>query len=173
MKTIIEKVLFTKQECDLILKKYSNNPVDESEHNDTRKYQSKNIDYIADKWILDRFVNWIEAELDVKIEWEASKIKELYLQSYKMGDMFKKHNDNEYHRVYGCGLLLNNDFKGGEFIVYSPKDEMNKFTNTVGNCYLFESNLFHEVTEIIDGNRNVVLIFFRNSQILFKRNKLI
>jgi hypothetical protein len=39
MKTIIQKVLFTKKECDLILKKYNNNPVDESENNDTRKYR--------------------------------------------------------------------------------------------------------------------------------------
>ena len=87
--------------------------------------------------------------------------------------MFKKHNDNKHNRVYGCGLLLKNDFKGGDFIVYTPKDEIIQFNNIIGNCYLFESNLYHEVTEIIEGNRSVVLIFFRNSQIIFKRNQLI
>ena len=50
---------------------------------------------------------------------------------------------------------------------------MMMFNNTIGNCYLFEANLSHEVTEIIEGNRSVVLIFFRNSQITFKRNKLL
>jgi DNA topoisomerase-1 len=33
--------------------------------------------------------------------------------------------------------------------------------------------IFHEVTKITEGNRSVVLIFFRNSQITFKRNKLL
>lgn len=173
MITFKQKVLFTEQECDLILKTYMDKPIDEIENTDTRKYQSKNINYNSDKWILDRFINWVENELNVKIEWSKAEIKEFYLQSYTTGDVFKKHNDNKHNRVYGCGLLLKNDFKGGDFIVYNPKDEIIQFNNIIGNCYLFESNLYHEVTEIIEGNRSVVLIFFRNSQIIFKRNQLI
>ena len=168
-----QKILFTEEECDLILKKYSNKPINERQHSDTKKYQSKNIDYNVDNWILDRFANWFENELNIKIEINNPKELEFYLQSYKAGDLFNKHNDNVYTRVYACGLLLNNTFKGGEFIVYTPNDEMMPFNNTIGNCYLFEASLAHEVTEIVEGNRSVVLIFFRNSQIKFKRNKLL
>ena len=173
MITFKQTVLFTEQECDLILKTYIDKPIDDIENNNTRKYQSKNIDYNSDKWVLDRFINWVENELNIKIEWEIAKTKEFYLQSYTTGDVFKKHNDSRHNRVYACGLLLNDTFKGGEFIVYTPNDEMIQFNNVIGNCYLFESNLFHEVTEIIEGNRSVVLLFFRNSQIIFKRNKLL
>jgi hypothetical protein len=173
MITFKEKILFTKQECDLILKKYIDIPINKSEDTDTMKYKSKDIDYNADKWIIDRFINWIENELNIKIEISDSKEFEFYLQSYKTGDLFTKHEDNIYNRVYSCGLLLNNTFKGGEFIVYTPNDEMLLFNKIIGNCYLFEANLFHEVTKITEGNRSVVLIFFRNSQITFKRNKLL
>jgi hypothetical protein len=168
-----QKILFTEQECELILKKYINKPIDKIEDKDTMKYKSKDIDYNIDKWILDKFTNWIEKELNIKIEINNPKEFEFYLQSYKAGDLFNKHSDNVYNRVYACGLLLNNTFKGGEFIVYTPNDEMMGFNNIIGNCYLFEANLFHEVTEITEGDRSVVLIFFRNSQITFKRNKLL
>ena len=170
-----QKILFTEEECELILKKYINRPINKSEDRDTMKYKSKDIDYNVDKWILDRFINWVENELNIKIEISNSSTKEFefYLQSYKVGDLFNKHNDNAFNRVYACGLLLNNTFKGGEFIVYTPNDEMMPFNNTIGNCYLFEASLAHEVTEIVEGNRSVVLIFFRNSQITFKRNKLL
>jgi hypothetical protein len=168
-----QKILFTEQECDLILKKYIDVPVNKIEDTDTMKYKSKDINYNVDKWILDRFTNWIENELSIKIELNDPKEFEFYLQSYKKGDLFVKHVDNVYNRVYACGLLLNDTFKGGEFIAYTPSDERMVFNNTIGNCYLFEANLFHEVTEIIEGTRSVVLIFFRNSQITFKRSKLV
>ena len=170
-----QKILFTEQECDLILKKYIDTPINKIEDRDTMKYKSKDINYNVDKWIVDRFINWVETELNIKIEIIDSNTKdfEFYLQSYKAGDLFKKHNDSVYNRVYACGLLLNNTFNGGEFIVYTPNDEMMMFNNIIGNCYLFETSLSHELTEIIEGNRSVVLIFFRNSQITFKRNKLL
>jgi predicted 2-oxoglutarate/Fe(II)-dependent dioxygenase YbiX len=168
-----QKILFTEEECELILKKYIDTPINKIEDTDTMKYKSKDIDYNVDKWILDRFINWVENELNIKIELSNSKEFEFYLQSYKAGDLFVKHIDNSYNRVFACGLLLNNTFKGGEFVVYTPNDEIMLFNNTIGNCYLFEANLAHEVKEIIEGNRSVILIFFRNSQITFKRNKLL
>ena len=168
-----QKILFTEEECELILKKYIDTPINKIEDTDTMKYKSKDIDYNVDKWILDRFINWVENELNIKIELSNSKEFEFYLQSYKAGDLFVKHIDNIYNRVFACGLLLNNTFKGGEFVVYTPNDEIMLFNNTIGNCYLFEANLAHEVKEIIEGNRSVILIFFRNSQITFKRNKLL
>ena len=177
MITFKQKVLFTKKECDLILKKYIDKPISEIQNDDTKKYQSKNIEYNVDKWIIERFINWIETEIDIKIEWNDSKnfngIKEFYLQSYMTGDVFKKHHDNVFNRIYTCGLLLNDDFKGGNLNVYTRNDKMMHFNNIKGNCYLFDSNLYHEVNEIIEGNRSVVLIFFRNPQITFKRNKLL
>jgi hypothetical protein len=178
MMTFKQKILFTQKECDLILEKYIDKPIDEVENKDKKKYQSKYIDYNVDKWIIDRFINWIETEIDVKIDWNDSKSfnginNEVYLQSYTIGDIFKKHHDNIFNRRYTCGLLLNDDFKGGNLNVYTHNDKMMKFNDVKGNCYFFDSGLYHEVNEIIEGNRSVVLIFFTDSHIIFKRNKLL
>ena len=171
--TFKQKILFTEQECDLILKEYIDKPIGTIEQKNYVSYISKNIDSVKDKWILDRLVGWFESELNIKIDWDNAPKKEFYLQSYIKGDKFAKHNDNAYNRVYGMGVLLNDAFEGGEFIVDVSNTESVSFNKLVGNCYLFQSHMLHEVKEITKGNRNILLIFFQNSQLIFKRNQLI
>jgi Rps23 Pro-64 3,4-dihydroxylase Tpa1-like proline 4-hydroxylase len=168
-----QKVLFTKEECNLILKQYINKPINETENNNNMSYSAKFMTYENNAWILNRIIEWVENELSIKIDWNGGKMKEFYLQSYKKGDKFKKHNDNKHNRVYGAGLLLNDNFLGGEFIVDINKNSSITFNNIAGNCYLFESCLYHEVKEITKGNRNIILIFFGETQLLFKRKILI
>jgi len=170
---MIQKVLFTKEECELILKLYNDKPINEKENNHNMSYSAKIMTHENDEWILNRIIEWVENELNIKVNWNDGKMKEFYLQSYQTGDKFKKHNDNKHNRVYGAGLLLNDNFLGGEFIVDINKNTSVTFDNMVGNCYLFESYLYHEVKEITKGNRSVVLIFLEGSQLLFKRKILI
>lgn len=171
--SIIQKILFSKEECDLILKKYVNTPTNEIENNNNMSYSAKFMTYENDEWILNRIIEWVETELNIKVDWNAGKLKEFYLQSYQKGDKFKKHNDNKHNRIYAAGLLLNDNFLGGEFIVDINKNTSVIFDNMAGNCYLFQSYLYHEVKEITEGNRNVVLIFLQGPQLLFKRKILI
>ena len=120
------------------------------------------------KFILDRIIEWIEDEVKCHIDWDNSTVlDEVYFQSYKVGDKFGRHDDNVYNRVYTAGLLLNDEFGGGEFIVDVSSDNRKVFESKIGNCYVIESMLKHEVTEITEGCRNVVIIFFKHSQVKF------
>jgi hypothetical protein len=168
-----QKILFSKEECDSILKRYIVKPIGEIKQQKHRSYISKKIDWVKDSWILDRLINWIETELNIKIDWDNTSFKEFYLQSYNEGDKFETHSDNVYNRAYGMGVLLNDTFEGGEFIVHLSNSESVTFDKKIGNCYLFHSHLLHEVKVITKGNRNVLLLFLQNSQIMFKRNQLI
>jgi len=165
-----QKVLFTEEECKQILNKYNQRPVDDSQVDMGISYTFKNMVYEEDKWIIDRISEWMDEQLKVKIDWNNSDIKEFYLQTYKVGDKFGRHNDNGHNRIYGVGLLLNDDFEGGKFVVDIDvlTHGIMTFKKITGNCYLFETSHQHELYEITEGERNIVLVFFRKSQIKFK-----
>lgn len=164
-----QEILFSKKECDLILKKYATKPIDGNQvHKSSISYTYKNMDDVEDRWILDKFILWVSKELDVSVDWENADSNEFYLQTYVKGDKFNRHTDSIHNRLYGLGLLLNDDFEGGEFIINNT--ETFNFQKIIGNCYFFESIHEHELYEIKEGIRNVVLIFFKKSQI--KHNKL-
>lgn len=74
---------------------------------------------------------------------------------YKKGDFFAIHTDDliQYDTskkkiVYSGGYLLNNEFEGGEFIIDGKKNKAK-----VGELFLFERNLKHEVLEVMNGIR--------------------
>lgn len=166
-----QKVLFTKDECDSIIESYSKLPIDGHISNKISTYDWVDIDKNDNRWILDRFIKWVESEVGCKIHWDANlDSDEFYFQTYKVGDRFGKHRDSMDNRLYTAGLLLNNSFKGGDFLVNTSFDNYELFENKVGNCYIIESMLKHELTEITEGTRNVVLIFFKKSQIQFNQS---
>jgi len=166
MRLFKEKVLFTKDECDSIINQYL--PFTRDFANKACSYASIRIDKTDNRWILDRIIKWIEDEVKCHIDWDNNTdLDEIYFQSYKIGDKFKKHDDNVYNRVYTAGLLLNDGFAGGEFIVDVSSGKRKAFESKIGNCYVIESMLKHEVTEITEGYRNVVIVFFKHSQIKF------
>ena len=166
MRLFKEKVLFTKDECDSIINQHL--PFTRDFTNKGCSYSSIRIDKTDNRWILDRIIKWIEDEVTCNIDWDNNTLlDEVYFQSYKVGDKFGRHDDNVYNRVYTAGLLLNDGFTGGEFIVDISSDKRKVFESKIGNCYVIESMLKHEVTEITEGCRNVVIVFFKDSQIKF------
>ena len=132
--TFKQKILFTEQECDLILKEYIDKPIGTIEQKTYVSWISKNIDSVKDSWILDRLVGWFESELNIKIDWDNAPKKEFYLQSYIKGDKFAKHNDNAYNRVYGMGVLLNDEFEGGHTSFQQLSISVKPI---IGSCLLF------------------------------------
>ena len=74
-------------------------------------------------------------------------------------------------RLYGIGVLLNDDFKGGDFKLYNP-DEV-KLNKVIGNTYIFDVKIDHEITPIIEGERYSLLWFLQNTDIKVNKEKLI
>ena len=163
-----QKVLFTEEECRDIINAHSSLPNHGSIKDKNSAYMWRNLHKIEDDWILKRFISWAEDEIGYEIEWNNNiDSDEFYFQTYKKGDRFGKHTDNKHNRAYTLGLLLNNKFEGGDFLVDVTPNNSVLFKNVIGNCYIIESNLKHELKEIIEGERHIVLVFFKNSQIKF------
>jgi hypothetical protein len=166
-----QKVLFTKEECDSILESYDNIPIVGHVGNKHSTYRWINLDKTINRWILDRFIKWIESEVSCKIKWDSNEDRdEFYFQTYEIGDKFNIHHDSVANRIYTAGLLLNDNFEGGNFLVNTHSKDYELFENKIGNCYIIESLLKHQLTEILDGKRRVILIFFKKSQIEFNKN---
>lgn len=160
-----EKIIFTKEECESILS-YNTNFNKNWEKYD-RKYNSQSINYsLKTKWLFNRLIEFTEAVCDIEIK----KIKEIiHFHKFVKGDWFDKHNDILDNRIYAVGVLLNNNFEGGEFNLYNPiKQSLNKI---IGNTYLFDVRIEHEITPILTGERYSLLWFLQKEHI--KTNKLI
>lgn len=162
---INEKILFDKEECETILSYSECNTKNWAKYD--RKYSSEIISYsIKTKWLFDKLKEFTEAASNIKIQ----KIKEIiHFHKFIKDDWFDRHNDMNENRIYAIGVLLNNNFEGGEFNLYNP----NKYTlnKVIGNTYLFDVRIEHEITPILYGERYSLLWFLQREHI--KPNKLI
>jgi hypothetical protein len=173
MQVLNQKILFTKEECDDIINTYTNLPITGTGGASFQKYVYRDVNYETHGWVVERFVKWVESETNCKIDWFSSLHREFYFQTYILGDRFLKHNDNNHDRLYSVGLLLNDEFNGGAFIVDINKNESVLFDNKIGNCYFFEAKHEHELMEITNGIRHVILVFFKKEQVKLNVNKLL
>jgi len=162
-----EKILFNKKECESIIS-----------HNDThitnwimgdRKYNSQSITYsLETKWLFDKLKTFFEEQSNIQIK----KNKEvIHFHKFIKGDWFGKHNDIRENRLYAVGVLLNDDFEGGDFKLYNPNEII--LDKVVGNTYLFDVRIDHEITTILKGERYSLLWFLENKHIKIETNKLI
>jgi hypothetical protein len=69
------------------------------------------------------------------------------------------------------GVLLNDDFEGGDFKLYNPNEIT--LDKVIGNTYLFDVKIDHEITSILEGERYSLLWFLQNEHIKIETNKLI
>ena len=74
-------------------------------------------------------------------------------------------------RIYGVGCLLNDDYEGGEFIFYNNPDTIIK--KEIGNAYIFNVNIEHEVKKIISGDRFSIIWFLEDEHLKIKNKNLI
>ena len=164
---IKQKVLFSKEECDFIIS-----------HNDThitnwmmgdRKYNSQPINYSSEtKWLFDKLEDFVESETNIEIR---TIKKQIHFHTFKEGEWFGKHNDIRDNRVYAVGVFLNDDFEGGDFKLYNPNEIT--LDKVIGNTYIFDVRIDHEITPILNGERYSLLWFLQNEHIKIEINKLI
>jgi Rps23 Pro-64 3,4-dihydroxylase Tpa1-like proline 4-hydroxylase len=170
----IQKKLFTKNECSKILELkesavksdgfslYNKNGVKASFN------EHKIYDNSENSWFLDVVKNFVYECTNMK----TSKLNlDSNILTYSVGDKFSKHVDLSPYdtnpRIYTLGILLSDDFEGGDLVVYSGNDNSVETLNKeVGNCYIFESTIEHEVKEIESGIRNSLIIHIKNTELL-------
>jgi hypothetical protein len=164
---IKEKILFNKEECDLIINLIKTNQQNWG-FND-RKYNSQAINYsLETKWLFDKLKTFFEEQANIQIK----KNKEvIHFHKFVKGDWFGKHNDVRDNRLYSVGVLLNDDFEGGDFKLYNPNEII--LDKVIGNTYIFDVTINHEITPILDGERYSLLWFLQNEHIKIETNKLI
>lgn len=164
---IKQKHLFSDEECKNILLNINSNITNWNSID--RKYDSQVIIYsLKTKWIFEKLKSFVELETDIRIE----KLKnQIHYHTFKKGDWFGKHNDVRDNRIYAVGVLLNDSFEGGEFKLYDLDEYvLNKST---GNTYIFDVNVEHEITPILEGERHSMLWFLQIEHIKIEKNKLI
>jgi hypothetical protein len=164
---LIQKILFNQQECQSIiditkLKKQNWNYKD-------RIYESMSIEYNENTiWLFDKLKDFVEKETNIKI---GIIKKTIHFHRFVKGDWFGKHNDIRNNRLYAVGVLLNDDFEGGDFKLYNPNEIT--LDKVIGNTYLFDVKIDHEITSILEGERYSLLWFLQNEHIKIPTNTLI
>lgn len=106
----------------------------------------------------DKLLDWGETQLGFQIKRDGCN---LILHKFFEGDYFDKHRDNvkreNNFRTYVLGFNLNDDYDGGEYIVYSDKEKI--LDKRPGVPYIMKSDQLHEVKPVVKGIRKSALIF--------------
>lgn len=162
-----EKILFSKEECKSIIA-YNDTHITNWKMDD-RKYDSQPINYsLETKWLFDKLKDFVERETNIEIRTIHTII---HFHKFIKGDWFGKHNDIRDNRVYAVGVLLDTEFEGGDFKLYNPNEII--LDKVIGNTYLFDARIEHEITPILKGERYSLLWFLQNKHIKFNVNKLL
>lgn len=164
------KKLFTKEECEKIIKLAKSNEDKDDVVWDiaAKKYEGWHFNYRNEnnRWVYDRLFDWLSEETGEKV----NKVKLIidtmecpqFVHQYSKGDFFIRHKDkmpnNTFYRKYNIGIQLNEDYGGGEFVVWD-KDE-NEYTapKEIGTALFYESELPHEVKAITNGVRYAFIL---------------
>ena len=125
----------------------------------TRKYGFRTIlHYHATKWIFKRIYDHLYEETGIEVK---KTLDELYIHTYVEGDYFLRHSDVPT-KIWNVGVCLNDDYEGGDFIVYNPETVLPK---KAGSIYCFESQREHEVLPITSGERWSIIGFLERGHI--------
>lgn len=163
--------MFTKEECEKIIYLAKSSLVDSKlyfKYDDNIKYKVSNIkkDKTTD-WIFDKMFVFFTNKTGIKIK---KSLNILHVHNYKTGDYFKKHKDNLHPtQIHNIGVCLNDDYVGGEFILYEPYEILPK---KQGEMYTFESLRLHEVKKIESGERWSIIAFLHNENLELKKTLL-
>ena len=113
---IKQTILFNKTECNMIINLIKTCP--EGWEFNNRKYNSLIINYNENtKWLFDKLKDFFELETGFKIRKNKEQI---HFHKFVKDDWFDKHNDLTANRVFAVGVLLNDNFDGGDFKLYNP-----------------------------------------------------
>jgi hypothetical protein len=162
-----EKILFSKEECESIIS-YNDTRITNWKMSD-REYRSQPITYsLETKWLFDKLKTFFEEQSNIQIKRNKEVI---HFHKFTKGDWFGKHNDERENRLYAVGVLLSDDFEGGDFKLYNPGEII--LDKVIGNTYLFDVRIDHEITPILEGERYSLLWFLQNEHVKIGINRLI
>lgn len=89
-------------------------------------------------------------------KWESEYLTSIHTIKYKRGDKVKEHLD---YSDLTCVIMLENNSEGGDFLFNKEKIQFKE----MGEYLLYNGGeTLHEVTEIISGTRDVLVIWYRN-----------
>jgi predicted 2-oxoglutarate/Fe(II)-dependent dioxygenase YbiX len=119
-----------------------------------------------------KLLKWVESKLNLKLNSYDQKIM---IMRYNENDYFLRHTDDDYawgkNRYLVTGFHLNDDYEGGDYIVYNPYYLIEK---EIGVPYVFESKTEHEVKKVTKGTRRSVIMFINHEDVIVKeKNNLI
>ena len=159
MKLLLQNVLFNKVECDSII--WNTNESIANFDMSNRKYYSQPINYsLKNKWLFDKLKYFFESETGLQI---IKNKEEIHFHKFAKGNWFGKHNDVRDERLYAIGVLLNDNFEGGDFKLYNQNEII--LDKVIGNAYIFDVRIDHEITPILDGERFSLLWFLQNTNV--------
>ena len=160
----MEKIIFTKEECENILEYTkekeglpSNPSYRESDYLAWYIYRDEKTE-----WIFQRIFKYLTTFVKINKELDM-----LFLQSVKVGNKFEKHTDNSNY--FNVGVCLNDDYEGGELYVENSNFTIEK---KQGNIYFFEGFKPHGISEVITGQRFTLVGFFRTGDLNFNKKLL-
>lgn len=112
-----------------------------------------------------KIINTINEHLDEKITIETYIVSELEFLRYSKGGKFKRHQDiitkEDNPRVYTTITFLekSEDLEGGHLRLYESEESKNytRFKFNVGDTAIFYAGRYHECTEILQGERKVLV----------------
>lgn len=175
---IINDELFSKDECNQIigLLKYDNliEKIVRLDIDGEYKYKTHGIFYNEKTgWVLNRMIDWFFNKTSLTRD-EDYTLDGYMINHYKTGDYFKKHIDKCKrfpNRDINLGVILTDDFSGGDYICYDINDKPIHFPKKAGTVIGYTSEVPHEITEVLSGDRWSVV--FISNGLIKKNNKLI
>lgn len=125
----------------------------------TRKYGFRIIyHHLESKWIFKRMFEYLYEQTGIEVK---KPLDELYIHNYTKGDYFLRHSDVST-KIWNIGVCLNDQYEGGDFILYNPEVVLPKAPGTI---YAFESQREHEVLPITSGERWSIIGFLERGHI--------
>lgn len=164
MNTVIQKILFSESECKSILNLtgdwISNSKFKKSEFNEPTYDRINEECYVESDSVKGLILSKLKefSVIDIPSTFKVLK--------YSAGGKFGLHKDggwNYPHRKKTVIIHLSSksDYGGGNMFVGDTL-----FDNRLGNCIVFNSNDYHELTEVTSGTRFVAVMWLDSSHLL-------
>jgi hypothetical protein len=157
-----QSILFTKEECDYIVGLKNKYPLlgenGRWEEFDDFRYKFYTLEYASDiDWVIKRLCDFFESEIGLSIFVRPTKLN---LHHYTEGDEFGKHIDTGTPiKEWNVGIVLNEDFDGGDYLVFDENDTPVVIDKKIGNVCIYQSQTPHQVTPITNGERWAIAMF--------------
>lgn len=162
--------VFTSEECDRIIRKYSKKCIDSKTVYIGKARSSKNyfIQYSNETdWIYMRLASLVELVNNDKFKFSLdNKFQNIQFTKYEMGNYYKWHVDvgpshDTCVRKISLSVQLSSDtsYSGGDLQIGNLDEEVSTVSRKKGSVTLFPSILRHQVTPIVNGTRYSLVVW--------------